>query len=254
MKRIVKKIEQEKRKRLIYIIINRQLHKKKECKKLYQITRRHRTDINFIQLADIIQIFSDQTEIPKEDLNNKLDVKLPKRQRNFINLSLKVKFKNKRKKHLLKFIILICLIKKNLKYIQVHLQNQCSQNLNFMKKENYQIIKIRINGLRNLRKRRFLNFKINLRLILFHFLCLFQLIIQIFFLLQEYIMLILLVFIRKIFKRFMERKQIERKKWRNQILKIQIQNVNLILKLIKMCLQKIKIIILMKQRNGIKLP
>ncbi|CAD8087462.1 unnamed protein product [Paramecium sonneborni] len=43
------------------------------------ISKIARTDIDFIQWADIVYLFSDKGEIPKEDLNNKLDVKLPPR-------------------------------------------------------------------------------------------------------------------------------------------------------------------------------
>jgi len=43
------------------------------------IARISRLDIDFIQWADVVYMLSDTGEVPKEDLENKLEIRLPPR-------------------------------------------------------------------------------------------------------------------------------------------------------------------------------
>lgn len=105
------------------------------------------------------------------------------------------------------------LIKKdNLKYIQVHLiKLQFLKNQNFMKEKKKLLDNKNQNKwLKKFKKKKNLNYKINLKQILFLYQCLFRLIIQIDSHLLEFKMQIHQVFIKKMYKNFWKENKLQK--------------------------------------------
>lgn len=137
----------------------------------------------------------------------------------FMNLLLKVKYKRKKMPLLkLKIYHLMMLNKKelikkyNLKCIQVHLIKLLFlKNLNLMKEKRKLLDnKDQNKWLKKFKKKKNLNYKINLKQILYLYPCLFLLIIQIGFHLLEYKMPILQVFIKGMFKNLWKENKLQK--------------------------------------------